>query len=215
MHLFLAPSAAPASVGVTSTSFFSIALHWEPVPCMYQNGGITGYTVKYWIRGNEDSYITSTVAERTGVTISNLVPSTSYYFQLAAINSGGTGIFSDTVSAETSTYTNFCTTESFNLFFSTENLVSVFLESSSSISLSIRWLLAENLTATSYSITYTYTNSNCFTTLYDSIVTIETNAFLSGLEEGTQYSITITTALSSGETGKDGLMATTMPIGLC
>ena len=90
----------------------------------------------------------------------------------------------------------------------------MFLESSSSTSLSILWILAENLTATFYTITYTNTNPDCFTTLYDSIVTIETNTDLSGLEEGTQYSITITTALSSGETGKDGLVATTMPIGL-
>ena len=70
---------------------------------MYQNGAITGYTVKYWALGNEDSYITSTVTEITSVTISNLMPSTSYRFQLAAINGGGAGLFSEPVSAETST----------------------------------------------------------------------------------------------------------------
>ena len=36
---------------------------------------------------------------------------------------------------------------------------------------------------------------------------------LTGLEEGTDYSITVTVSLSDGETGEDSLTATTMTAG--
>ena len=68
--------------------------------------------------------------------------------------------------------------------------------------------------ATSYAVSYTNTNPDCFTISYQDIVTTQTNAHLSGLQEGTQYSITITSMLSNGKTGRDTLTVTTLPIGL-
>ena len=41
------PSAAPANVSLVTQTMSSITVAWEPVPCMYRNGYITGYAVMY------------------------------------------------------------------------------------------------------------------------------------------------------------------------
>ena len=79
-----------------------MGLHWEPVPCVYQNGEITGYVVRYWAQDQSETVHTRIYdASRTDVTISNLTSSTNYSFQLAATNSAGTGVLSETVAGET------------------------------------------------------------------------------------------------------------------
>ena len=67
-------------------------------------------------------------------------------------------------------------------------------------------------------MTYTlaYSNTDCPTDTYDDITDIspsETMATLNGLQEGTNYSITVTVSLSGGGTGEDSLTATTMTAG--
>ena len=67
-------------------------------------------------------------------------------------------------------------------------------------------------------MTYTlaYSNTDCPTDTYDDITDIspsETMATLNGLQEGTNYSITVTVSLSGGGTGEDNLTATTMTTG--
>ena len=88
---------------MSSTLFFSVTLLWEPVPCSYQNGEITGYVVKFWAQGNESSHSTRNVIGSTSLTLSNLMSSTSYVCQVAAANSAGTGVFSEPLTAETGT----------------------------------------------------------------------------------------------------------------
>ena len=86
--------------------------------------------------------------------------------------------------------------------------------SSTTTSLTISWTLAEGLTATDYTISYS--NTDCPTDTYDDITDIspsETMTTLDGLEEGTDYSITVTVSLSGGGTGEDNLTATTMTAG--
>ena len=42
------PSAAPDNLMASSiTMSASITVTWEPVPCMYRNGVITGYVIRY------------------------------------------------------------------------------------------------------------------------------------------------------------------------
>ena len=92
--------------------------------------------------------------------------------------------------------------------------LSVSVDSSSTTSLTISWTLADGLTAiTDYTISYSNTDTECFTTSYDDITTSQTMTTLDGLEEGTDYSITVTVSLSDGGTGEDSLTATTMTAG--
>ena len=93
--------------------------------------------------------------------------------------------------------------------------MSVDSSSTTSDSLTISWSLAEGLTATT-DYTISYSNTDCPTDTYDDITDIspsETMATLTGLEEGTEYSITVTVTLSDGGTGEDNLTATTMTAG--
>ena len=81
-------------------------------------------------------------------------------------------------------------------------------------SLTISWILGDGVTATDYTISYS--NTDCPTDTYDDITGIagsETMYTLTGLEEGTEYSITVTATLSGGGTGEDSLTATTMAAG--
>ena len=85
----------------------------------------------------------------------------------------------------------------------------------SSTSLTILWTLVGGVTATShYTISYSNTNTQCFNYSNDDIAGIAaTEATLAGLQEGTQYSITVTVLLSNGKTGSDTTTATTMATG--
>ena len=85
----------------------------------------------------------------------------------------------------------------------------------STTSLVISWTLAEDVTATIFIISYSNTNTQCFTDS-DNITDIaasETVYTVHGLQEGTEYSITVTAILSDGGTGEDRLTATTMASG--
>ena len=90
---------------------------------------------------------------------------------------------------------------------------SIFIDSSSTTSLIISWLLAGDVTATNYVISYENTDTDCFTVTYDDITARETIVELTGLEEGTEYSVTVTATLSDGITTEDNLLATTMASG--
>ena len=97
-----APFSPPSSVGVTDVTSSTITVQWEMVPCIHQNGPITGYSVRYGVMGSGSSQ-TETVsgASETETIISDLMPSTTYVVQVAAVNGNGTGVYSSTVSALT------------------------------------------------------------------------------------------------------------------
>ena len=90
------PSAAPDSVSISSVTSSSITVQWEMVPCIHRNGDITGYSVRYGIQG-QSTQTMPVPGDSSGGTyeITGLQPSTTYSIQVAAINSAGTGDYSD------------------------------------------------------------------------------------------------------------------------
>ena len=93
---FPAPSAAPTDVAVSVIDSTSITVQWGAVPCIKQNGDITGYIV--WYGSQTQSVSGGSVTETT---ISNLTPSTTYNIEVAAVNDADTGPFSNTISIMT------------------------------------------------------------------------------------------------------------------
>ena len=103
VYTFSAPSAPPSSVRVLVNSSTAISVQWGPVePCTDQNGPITGYSVRYGVMGSGSTQ-TETVsgASQTGTMISDLMSSTTYDVQVAAVNGNGTGVYSSNESALT------------------------------------------------------------------------------------------------------------------
>ena len=90
-----APS-APANVWANLVTSYSIALQWV-VSCEGQNGDISGYSVKYGalVGGGIKTVMNITEFGVTEIIIFNLMKSTFYSFEVAAINSAGRGVFSN------------------------------------------------------------------------------------------------------------------------
>ena len=81
-------------------------------------------------------------------------------------------------------------------------------------SLTISWTLVGGVTATGdYNISYFNTNTQCFNDSKDITGITATETILTGLQNGTQYSITVTVLLSGGMTGADSTTATTIATG--
>ena len=75
-----------------------VFLRWKKVPCVQQNGPITGYVVRYYATCGADRDVQRNKAVMTtGSTISGLTPNTEYAFQVAAVNINGTGTFSEPI----------------------------------------------------------------------------------------------------------------------
>ena len=92
----------------TFATSYSITLQWETVPCEHRNGDITGYLIKYEVIGSLDNQSkTVTGAGITEATIFNLMLSTNYSVQIAAVNNAGTGVFSNATIIKTVEHSKF------------------------------------------------------------------------------------------------------------
>ena len=75
-------------------------------------------------------------------------------------------------------------------------------------------MLEEGVTATNYTISYSNTDSNCFTDSSTGIITDRMSYYLSGLEEDTEYIATVMATLSDGWMWMDSVSAITMTAGV-
>ena len=68
----------------------SIIVKWGPVDCIHQNGDITGYSVRYKVKGSSGNPLTRSVSggSISQTTISDLNPSTTYTIEVAAVTAG-------------------------------------------------------------------------------------------------------------------------------
>ena len=108
--------------------------------------------------------------------------------------------------------------KSFNLFIiylSSGAFSSLSVSSTSDNTVTLLLLLAEGVTVTEYIISYS--NTDCPNDIYDDITGIsdsETMYTLIDLEEGIEYSITVTAILiDDGGSASDTVTATTMSVG--
>ena len=99
--------------------------------------------------------------------------------------------------------------------FSSPDVLSVTVTSSTTTSLTISWALEEGVIATSYSISYSATDTYCFTdsNTIPPIAGSETMYRLPGLEEGTEYSITVTASITGGGIEQHTITLTTLAFG--
>ena len=98
LTLYTAPSSAPTSVGVPEehVTFSSITVQWVAVDCIDHNGDITGYSVRYGVQGSGSTQTRDVSGGgATNMVISGLTSSTNYTVEVAAVNSVGTGVYSD------------------------------------------------------------------------------------------------------------------------
>ena len=87
-----APSVAPTSLRVSGVNASSITVQWDTVPCIEQNGNITGYLFRYSYE-NSQNYIISISGENMTEAAIPRQP-TEYSVSVAAVNGAGTGPFS-------------------------------------------------------------------------------------------------------------------------
>ena len=100
--------------------------------------------------------------------------------------------------------------------FSSPDVLSVSVTSSTTTYLTITWALVEGVTADSYSISYSATDTDCIpgsNTMIPDIAGSETMFTLYGLEEGTEYSITVTATITGGGSQEDMTVGTTLAAG--
>ena len=99
---FTAPTARPSSVRALLNGSAAYIVNWGPVePCIHQNGHITGYSVRYGKVGtSERERTTEMTYYYTSTIIYNLERGTMYMVEVAAVNAGGVGVYSDPITIE-------------------------------------------------------------------------------------------------------------------
>ena len=95
---FSVPSEAPQILEAVFIQLTEVSLSWREVPCVQQNGPITGYIVRYYATcGADRNVLQSQSVVTTGSTIDGLTPITEYVFQVAALNVNGSGPFTEPI----------------------------------------------------------------------------------------------------------------------
>ena len=94
---YSAPSGAPQSLEAMFVQPTEVSLRWTEVPCVQQNGPITGYVVRYYTTCGASRDVRQKSVVSTGVITDGLTSNTEYVFHVAAVNVNGTGAFSERI----------------------------------------------------------------------------------------------------------------------
>ena len=213
MSFSSAPTDSPMPREGTVTAR-SITIEWDELACLDRNGVITSYIVEARTSGEADRTVNVNDGSAREATVSGLTPSTAYTVTLQAVNSADSGPIRS-IAIETAGESVWFPLTYYHTMFSSPDGLSVSVTSSTTTSLTISWALEEGVTATSYSISYSATDTDCFTdsnTIPD-FAGSETMYTLPGLEEGTEYSITVTATLTGG--GSQEYMAVASTVAAC
>ena len=215
MSFSSAPTDSPMPREGTVTAR-SITIEWDELACLDRNGVTTGYTVEARISGTLIRTVNVNDGSAREATLSGLTPSTAYTVTLQAVNSADSGPIRS-IAIETPGESVWFPLTYHHTMFSSPDGLSVSVISSTTTSLTISWALVEGVTATSYSISYSATDTDCIpgSITIPPITGSETMYILPGLEEGTEYSITVTATLTGGGSQQDVAVATTMAAGEC
>ena len=91
-----APSAPPSEVMAASVTSSTITVVWGEVPCIHQNGAITGYSVQYGVMGSGSTVSMAVDGDSSGgmATNSGLEAATMYEYQVAGRTIVGPGEYS-------------------------------------------------------------------------------------------------------------------------
>ena len=87
-----APTGAPEGFTFASVESRLLNIVWGTVLCPHQGGPITGYRLRY---SNGTSIVNTTGEGSRQYVLTGLTPFTSYSVQVAAVNDGGTGPYSN------------------------------------------------------------------------------------------------------------------------
>ena len=89
------PSGSPKLYPPVVLNSTSIRVKWDEVECTQRNGIITGYIIQYNILNDSNPKKVTTDAEATNIVITGLSRFSLYSISIAAMNSIGTGVFSE------------------------------------------------------------------------------------------------------------------------
>ena len=210
MSFSSAPTDSPIPREGTVTAR-SITIEWDELVCLDRNGVIIGYIVEARISGTLIWTVDVNDGSAREATLSGLTPSTAYTVTLQAVNSADSGPIRS-IAIETPGESVWFPLTYYHTMFSTPDGLSVSVTSSTTTSLTISWALEESLIATSYSISYSATDTDCIpgSNTIPPIDGSETMYRLDDLEEGTEYSITVTATLTGGGSQEDIVEGTTV-----
>ena len=90
-------------MSVSEDTSSSITVQWGAVDCVHRNGDITGYSVQYGVQGSGSTQTMSVSGDSvTEATLSELIPSTTYSIEVAAVTGQDRiGVYSLPLSEET------------------------------------------------------------------------------------------------------------------
>lgn len=197
----VAAPGVPTGLVAGASSPTAVPLSWS-APAT--GGTVSSYTVQYRITGTT-SWTQLTGITATSTTVNGLTSSTSYDFEVQALNAAGTSTFSSIATATTSTAAP-----------GMPSGLNIGAITSSSASLS--WVSGGGGTPTSYTVQYRITGTNSWTQITGISVTFTT---VGGLTPTTQYDFQVQALNASGSSaftattnGTTALAAPGVPMGL-
>ena len=188
-----APTGVVATAGNTRA-----ALSWS-APSSTGGAAITDYVVQYKLSSASTwSTFTDGVSTATTATVTGLTNSSAYSFQIAAVNSAGTGTYSSTATATPHT--------------TAPDAPTAVTATPGSAQLGLSWSAPANTggaAISDYQVQFKLTSASTWTTFTDGVSTA-TAATVTGLTNGTSYDVQIA-AINSLGTGGFSTSVTSVP----